>query len=257
MHPVLFDFGGFQIYSFGAMVALAFLAGLALIIRRARTVGDDESLYLEGMTWFIIAGIVGARLFYFIWYPDRFLADPLGTLFSQGGLVWYGGMVGVSLAVILFARLKKLQLWRAADVIIPGAALGLAIGRIGCLLAGCCYGGPTTLPWAIHYPHTHETQGLAVHPTPVYESLLLLIVTAVLLKIDKNKSFDGLTTWMFFIIYGVVRFILEYFRGDRLIWLDALNLSASQLISLGGIALGLLMIAILSRTPRQHSGQTA
>jgi phosphatidylglycerol:prolipoprotein diacylglycerol transferase len=247
MHPILFQFSGLTLYSFGLIVAIAFLVGTLWIAVRARRIGEDANLYLEGMLWFIIAAIAGARLFYIFFFPQEFLADPVRVLFSQGGLVWYGGMAGVSLAVILFTRLKKLSLWRFADVMTPPAAIGLAIGRIGCLMAGCCYGGPCDLPWAIHYPAGHETHPAGVHPAPLYESLALVLVTLMLARVDKHKRFDGETTWFFFILYGIVRFLLEYVRGDRLVWIEALNLSASQVISLAGIALGAGMLFYLSR----------
>lgn len=247
MHPVLFEISGFKIYSFGLMVALAFLAGFAVALWRAKRAGENVDDYMESTIWLIIAGIGGARLFYFLFFPETFLADPLGALLNQGGLVWYGGMIGVTLAAILFTRLKKINLWRYGDILIPGAAIGLAIGRIGCLLAGCCYGGPCQAPWAIQYPHDHVTGGIPVHPAPLYETFLLLGVFALLLWIDRRKPFEGLTAWSFFILYGFVRFALEYFRGDRLVWIDTLNLSASQVISLGSIVVGFLMIWLLSR----------
>ncbi len=257
MHPVLFEAFGFKVYSFGLMVALAFLVGFAVMLHRARQAGENVEDYMESTIWLIIAGIGGARLFYFLFFPQVFLADPVGSLFSQGGLVWYGGMIGVTLTVLLFTRIKRICISRYGDILAPGAAVGLAIGRIGCLLAGCCYGGPCKLPWAIHYPHDHVTAGMAVHPSPLYETFLLLGVFGLLLWIDRRKPFEGLTTWSFFVLYGIVRFILEYYRGDRLVWIDALNLSASQVISLASIAAGLIMLWLLNRRrPAAVASQT-
>ena len=253
MHPVLFNFAGIKIYSFGLMVALAFLAGFAVIAWRGKKAGDNIEDYMEAIIWFIVAGIGGARLFYFLFFPEFFWQNPLKAIFSQGGLVWYGGMIGVTLAVILFCKLRKYALWRFADIMIPGCAIGLAIGRIGCLLAGCCYGGPCDLPWAIHYPLAHETHGVAVHPTPLYETGLLLLIFGLLLWIDKRKPYNGVTAWSFFILYGIVRFVLEYFRGDRLVWIQSLDLSASQVISLAGILIGAIMIWWLGRHPEKDT----
>jgi phosphatidylglycerol:prolipoprotein diacylglycerol transferase len=251
MHPILFELSGFKIYSYGALMALAYLLGFALIVYRARQAHDNPDDYLEAAIWFIIAGIGGARLFYFIWYPQVFLNDPLGSLLSQGGLVWYGGVIGVLLASILFTRIKKIPLQHFGDIVAPAAALGLAIGRLGCLLAGCCYGAVCALPWAIHYPHSHETHGLAVHPAPIYETLLMILVTGLLLKMDKNKPFAGFIIWWFFILAGMVRFGLEYIRGDRLVWIQSLNLSASQVVSLLGILLGVAMLSLLAAKANQ------
>ncbi len=245
MHPILFDIFGLKIYAFGAMIALAFLLGFLLIAVRARQAGDKPDDYLEAGIWFIVAGIGGARLFYFLWYPHLFLQDPLGSLFSQGGLVWYGGVIGVFLAALVYTRIKQISLGRFCDVVAPAAALGLAIGRIGCLLSGCCFGAPCDLPWAIQYPHNHETHGFPVHPAPLYETILMLLVMGVLLKLDRCKPFDGFTTAWFFILAGLVRFGLEYIRGDRLVWLEALNLSASQVMSIIGIIAGLFTLWII------------
>lgn len=246
MHPILFEPFGFKIYAFGVMVALAFLIGFALMAYRAKQAGDKPDDYLESAIWFIIAGIGGARLFYFIWYPHLFLQDPIGALVNQGGLVWYGGLIGVLLAAIIITRLKKIGLLHFGDIMVPCAALGLAIGRIGCLLAGCCFGAPCNLPWAIQYPPGHETHGLLVHPAPLYETLLMLGVTGLLLKLDKAKPFEGFTTAWFLICAGLVRFVLEYMRGDRLVWIESLNFSASQVISLIIMLAGLGLLMFLS-----------
>jgi phosphatidylglycerol:prolipoprotein diacylglycerol transferase len=253
MHPILFEISGFKIYSYGLLMALAYLLGFVLIVYRAKQAQDNPDDYLEAAIWFIIAGIGGARLFYFIWYPQVFLHNPVGALFSQGGLVWYGGVIGVLLASVLFTRLKKIPLQHFGDIVAPAAALGLAIGRIGCLLAGCCYGAVCDLPWSIRYPQAHETHGLPVHPAPLYETGLMLLVCLWLLKIDRRKPFEGFTFWWFFILAGLVRFGLEYIRGDRLVWLGEINLSASQMVSILGILLGVGMLYYLSAKNEQRT----
>lgn len=245
MHPILFTVFGHPVYAFGVMIALAFLLGALWIVQRGKAQGFSEELFLEATLWIVVSGLVGARLFYIFFFPALFFKDPFGVLFNQGGLVWYGGMIAVTLTVWLFCKRHQIAFNKLGDIVTPPAALGLAIGRIGCLLAGCCYGAPCELPWAIQYPPGHETFPHHVHPSPLYESISLLIVTFLLAWIDRYKKFDGATTWLFFVLYGIVRFVLEYYRGDRLVWLVSLNLSASQVISLAGIALGLIMLGIL------------
>lgn len=247
MHPLLFEIFGLKIYSYGVLVALAFVLGFTLILYRAKKAGDNPDTYLEAAIWFIIAGIGGARIFYFIWFPQVFFEDPLGSLTSQGGLVWYGGVIGVLVAGLIYARIKQIRFFHFADIVAPACALGLAIGRIGCLLAGCCYGAVCNLPWAVHYPHSHETLGLPVHPVPLYETFLMLCVTGILLKLDSNKPYIGYTIGWFFILASLVRFVLEYYRGDRLVWLAALDLSASQVVSILGAVLGVLLLVMSSR----------
>ena len=248
MHPVLFELFGFKFYTFGAIVAAAFAVATFWGLHRARAKGENDETYLEGIFWLIITSIVGARLCYLVFFPDQFWGNPVGALFSQGGLVWYGGMVGFIVALFVFCKLRKLNVWRFGDVMGIPAALGLAIGRLGCLMAGCCYGAPCNLLWGITYPHDHMTYPHAVHPTPVYESLALVLVTGFLLWLEKNKKpQDGMIGWLFVVLYGVVRFIIEYFRGDRLVWIESLNLSASQTISLAGVLIGVGVILYLRR----------
>jgi len=260
MHPILLELFGIKIYSYGLMVGLAYLVGFWIICARAKRAGDNPDNYLEAAIWFIIAGIGGARIFYFFWFPKIFIRDPIGSMFSSGGLVWYGGVIAVLLATYIFTSIKRIRLLHFMDVVAPGASVGLAIGRIGCLLAGCCFGSVCHLPWAIQYPAAHETHGLPVHPAPLYETVLMLLVAGFLYYLERKASvakaqtsryrndvtmLEGTTSAWFFILSGIVRFIVEGVRGDRLIWLifplfgQKVDLSASQLISLGGILIGL------------------
>jgi phosphatidylglycerol---prolipoprotein diacylglyceryl transferase len=241
VYPILFQCWGFTLPSFGVMLALAFMAGFFWTLRRAAQKQESPDLLMEVYCWVIVAALVGARLCYLLFFPQLFLSDPLGILFNKGGLVWYGGMIGVMLMLLVYATTRKLNFWKLADIITPAAALGLAIGRIGCLLAGCCYGVGCTLPWAVHYPAAHITAGLPVHPVQLYETLSLLLLTVWLWATDRKAPYFGRTTCQFFVGYGLIRFALEYVRGDRLVWIDPLNLSASQVISLGFVLVGLLV----------------
>lgn len=247
MHPVLFDFGFFKVYAFGAIVATAFLVGALWFMRRAKAAGESPDLFFEAAFWLMLAGLVGGKLFYFIFFPAAFLADPLAALLSTGGLVWYGGMLFGIIAAVVFVRVKKLSFQKFGDLLAPPAALGLGIGRLGCLMAGCCYGAVTGLPWGIRYPHGHVTFPEHVHPSPLYESFAMILVAGLLAWVDRHKRFEGLTGWMFVVLYGIVRFVLEYYRGDRLVWIEALNLSASQVFSLLGVLAGAGMIVFLKQ----------
>ncbi len=254
MHPVLFELFGFQIPAFGVMMALAFLVSVWWLMHRARQAGENPDTYLEAAPWLIIAALVGARLFYFVWFPETFLKDPAGALLDRGGLVWYGGLIGIILGMLVFTRIRKIPFYKFTDLVTPSGALGLAIGRIGCFLAGCCYGGPCALPWAVVYPAGHETHPHPVHPAPLYESAAALVLAFLLVRIFRVQPAPGITSWSFVAGYGVIRFLMEYIRGDRLIWFHALDLSASQVVSLLGILLGLGMIRWLGT--RRTAAQT-
>jgi phosphatidylglycerol:prolipoprotein diacylglycerol transferase len=143
------------------MVLLGAAAGVAMAQYRARRAGLEHELVLSLALWLFIGGVIGARLFYVIEYwNDRIRSDSLlGTLgrildFPEGGLVIYGGLFGAAVAALIFIRKQRLPVLATADLVAPSLAVGLAFGRIGCLLNGCCYGGPTTLPWAVTFPPT-------------------------------------------------------------------------------------------------------
>ncbi len=246
MHPELFELFGIHFYTFGLLIAMGFLSAAFWIMYRAKDAGEPETLYAESTLWLIVSGLLGAKLFYFLFFPHQFLADPMGALMSSGGLVWYGGLVAVVMFVWVFTRLHRISFMSYADLLAPPAALGLAIGRLGCLMAGCCYGGASALPWAIQYPLGHQTHPLHVHPSPVYETMMALVLMAGLLVFEKRQQVlgfgRGAVGALFLMGYGFIRFVLEYFRGDRLVWFEPLNLSASQLISVVGVLAGLAML---------------
>ena len=162
---------------YGILVAFGFVVGLWAASRRGsrRQILPDTIMDLG--PWLLLGAIAGARVFYVISYwPEDFAGHPFYEVFmiQHGGLVYYGGLIGASLACIIFARLKKLRLWNLADVLAPSIALGSFFGRWGCLMNGCCYGQPTTLPWGIQFPKDHATYPDYVHPTEIYDALLNL-----------------------------------------------------------------------------------
>ena len=185
MHPIAFKLGGLAIHWYGVMVALGFLAGLWTASRRALRTGIAAEKIIDLGPWLILGAIVGARGLYVISYwRESFAGQPFGEIFAvwHGGLVYYGGLIGASLAGLLYTRLKKLPLGKVADILAPSIALGHVFGRIGCLLNGCCYGRACTLPWAIQFPPGNPLNAptYPVHPTEVYESLLNLGLYAAL-----------------------------------------------------------------------------
>jgi phosphatidylglycerol---prolipoprotein diacylglyceryl transferase len=158
--PKLFP-DGLPIRGYGLMVLLGTVSGVGLATYRARQVGLNHEIIWSLAFWLFIGGILGARLFYVIEYWDqRFRSDSISTTifrvldFPEGGLVIYGALLGGAVATIAFVRKHNLPLLALADLITPSMLVGLALGRIGCLLNGCCYGGPSTLPWAVTFPPT-------------------------------------------------------------------------------------------------------
>jgi len=229
------------------MVALAFIAGLWTASRRGLRENFHPEKIFDLGPWLIGGAILGARIFYVVEYwREQFADKPFTEVFmiQHGGLVYYGGLVGASLACIIYARLKKLPLWKLSDVLTPSIALGYVFGRIGCLMNGCCYGRVCALPWAIHFPADHETHGLSLHPTQIYDSLLNLVLYLALAWLYRRKKFDGQIFATYLMCYAVTRSFVEYFRGD---YSDAHihgGLTPAHLVSIGIFAAGLILFVL-------------
>lgn len=254
MHPILFELGPITIYSYGVLLAAAYLLGLWMAARRARRAGLDPNQVLDLGIWVIIAALIGAKALLFIVNFEQFTSSwsEFTTLLRSGG-VFYGGLVAAVVVCVYQLRKHRLPLWTSADLFAPGIALGYMVGRLGCLLAGCCFGRPTDVPWAITFtdPMANLNVGtplnVPLHPTQLYESAAGLIILGVLLAAERrSRAFAGRTFWLFVLLYSVSRFIIEFYRGDeRGMPFDAL--STSQLISLLLFPLSLFMLWYLSR----------
>ncbi len=199
------------------MMALAFLAGLWTATRRARLANVHGEIIADVTMWLMLGSIVGARFVYVTTYwKQEFANQPFSEVFmiQHGGLVYYGGLIGATIAGIGYLAWKKLPVWKIADILAPSIALGSVFGRIGCLMNGCCYGRACDLPWAIHFPADHETHGAGVHPTEIYDAVLNLILYLVLTWLFRRRKFDGQILALYFIGYAICRTTVEFFRGD-------------------------------------------
>lgn len=255
MDRVAFNIGGLAIHWYGILAAVGFGAGLWTASRRAadhptlpRTVVADLG------PWLIVGGLVGARLWFVISYWDEdFAGRPLWEILNlrAGGLVFYGGLAGAALAAALFARLRGLPLWELADVLAPSLALGHAFGRVGCYANGCCYGAPTRLPWGVPWPDAPAGQVVLVHPTQLYEAGLLVCLCLGLAWQYRRKRFAGQTFAWYLIAYALVRFTIEFFRGDYGTMTLA-GLKPGQALSAVALAGGVWLF--LSRRPGSAAG---
>ena len=238
MHPILFDLGPVTIYSYGVLLAAAYLLGLWMAARRARAAGLDANRVLDLGIWVIIAALVGAKALLFIVDFEHFTSSwqEFTTLLRSGG-VFYGGLIAAVLVCVYQLRKHRLPLWASGDLFAPGIALGYMVGRLGCLMAGCCYGKPTDVPWAITFtdPAANLNVGtplnVPLHPTQLYESVAGLAIFSILLLVERRgRPFAGRTFWLFVLLYSVSRFVIEFYRGDDR-GMPLASLSTSQLIS--------------------------
>jgi phosphatidylglycerol---prolipoprotein diacylglyceryl transferase len=259
MHPIAFKLGALSIHWYGVMVALGFLAGLWTAGRRGLRGGIDAEKIIDVGPWLIVGAIAGARALYVVSYwRETFAGRPLWEVLAvwKGGLVYYGGLIGSALACVLYARLKKLSLWKIADILAPSIALGYVFGRIGCLLNGCCYGRACDLPWAIRFPAGNALNAPAfpVHPTEIYDSLLNLGLYGALAWLYRRRKFDGQVFAVYLVSYAVLRSLVEMFRGDYPEYQHYLGgwATPAHLVSIVILAAGLVLLAVL---PRPETGR--
>ena len=205
-----------MIHGYGVMVALGFLAANWWFGRKAAGIGLSKDEASGLIFWLFGTGIVGARLYYVIWFwKDQFANNPWEALMiHHGGVVFYGGFITGCVTLILWCRIKKQPLAVVADAMAPALALGHAFGRLGCLMNGCCYGQYCDHFWAIHPNSPSEVAGYPLHPTQLYEVFGLLYIFVVLGVLGRLKRYPGRIFWSYCIFYAILRFIVEFYRGD-------------------------------------------
>ncbi len=224
MYPRLLTTPYFTLYTFGLILALAYVASFWWLMRE----GKRERMDLDALAslgfWAIVGAIVGAKALMILRaFPD-YAAQP-SQIFSRGVLTsagdFYGGFLGALISTAVFFKTHpKLSFWRAADLCGPAIALGQAIGRIGCLMAGDDYGAKTNVPWAVTFTDRDANSlggaplGVPLHPVQLYESIFCLLLFVALVRISRRKPFDGAVILAYTLAYAVGRFVIEFFRGD-------------------------------------------
>ena len=253
MYPRLLELGPVTVYTYGVLLAAAYLLGLKLAMVRAKTRGLDEARVLDLGIYIIISALIGAKLLLLLTDYQTFKNDPreLLTLARSGG-VFYGGLILAVVVALWYIGRVGLPLWTTCDVFAPGIALGHVIGRFGCLFAGCCYGKPTTMPWGITFTDQFAAANVGtpldrpLHPTQLYEAGAELLILVFLLTTErKGRPFAGRTFWLYMLLYAVSRYIIEIFRGDERGTVGIF--STSQFISLILAPLAIVMLIYLAR----------
>jgi phosphatidylglycerol:prolipoprotein diacylglycerol transferase len=265
VYPRLLELGPITVYTYGVLLAAAYLFGLQLARVRAKQRGLDANRVLDLGIYIIISALVGAKLLLLITDFKSFTADPreLLTLARSGG-VFYGGLIVAVSVALWYIRRVGLPLWTTCDVFAPGIALGHVIGRFGCLFAGCCYGKPTTRAWGITFTDPFAAAnvgtplGVALHPTQLYEAGAELLILILLLVTErKGRPFPGRTFWLYMLLYAISRFVIEFYRGDDRGTVGMF--STSQFISIVLAPLAIVMLVYLSRvvTPEPKRARKA
>ncbi|MBP7793157.1 MAG: prolipoprotein diacylglyceryl transferase [Candidatus Goldbacteria bacterium] len=217
MHPILFEIAGLKITTYGLMVAIAFLSSIYLAAEFAKKQGIKSDVIFDLGFIVIIWGIIGARLLYvLIWYKD-YIKDPLSILkVWEGGLVFYGGFIAAFLAAVIWVIRKKLDFFKLADIAAPFIAFGHSIARIGCFFAGCCYGRASDCAGAfcgVIFPVLQDNTPR--YPAQLYESFAnFLNFLLLMIFYKKFKKENGDVIFLYLLNYGIIRTIIEFFRGD-------------------------------------------
>ena len=262
MYPELFRIGNFPVNTYGALLAVGLVLALIVAARLGSRDGlPKERIYDLGL-WTIIGGLVGSKVL--MYFTDDSV-NVFSLDFLRSGGVYYGGFLGGFFTLLFLIRFYKFSFWKVADAFAPGVALGQFFGRQGCFSAGCCWGKPTDLPWGVHFTEqAHEFTGVPIydgagaalhlHPTQLYESFAMLAVFGALYFLHRRKRFDGQVLIAYGILYGIIRFLIEFLRDDprgNLFGLtDLLGISTSQIISLLVVAGAVAFMIYRLRTAR-------
>jgi phosphatidylglycerol:prolipoprotein diacylglycerol transferase len=259
MRPVLFQIGQFKFYSFGLMAALALIVpGLTIVRPLIKRRGIESEFAYELIIAAGVGGFVGARIYWLIQNWSEVHTHFISSVFGGIGFVWYGGLIGGFLGVVAWTLIRRHPLDIVANAMAPAVALGYAIGRIGCQLAGDGdYGKVSTLPWAMGYPHgtVPTPPGVRVQPTPIYEIIVMSFVTWILWRLATRYDKSGWWTFGWFLVLSAIeRFLVEFVRRNP-IWFW--HLTQPQWFSILSFVAGIVLILVYGKQPAVRVEPTA
>lgn len=240
MYNDLLKIGPLTLHSYGLFIGIGFLVALILAEKRApKNEMDPEVVSAFGL-YCAVTGILGAKILFCILGWRDFIKDPLAMLGSSG-LVVYGGIIGGILAAVVYCRIKKINFWDVFDLVLPSVAVAQGFGRIGCFMAGCCYGKETHAWYGIAFHHSqYAPNGVKMIPTQLLSSAGMFLIAFVLFAYAKYAKKSGQIGAMYMILYSIGRFLVEFLRGDLVRGFVGV-LSTSQFISLFIIVIGIFL----------------
>jgi phosphatidylglycerol:prolipoprotein diacylglycerol transferase len=250
MFPNLFSIGPFTLHTYGLFVATGFLVGLMVTIKIGKAEGITPQQTMDIGFLMIAAAIVGSRLMYVLMNISYYAERPMDVLkMWQGGLVFSGGIVCVILTVIWYTRRHQLSFWKMADMWAPAMAIGQGIGRIGCFMAGCCYGKPTGSRWGVVFtdPHSLAPLNIPLHPTQLYSSVNNFIIFFILLMLHRKKRFHGQVFLWLLVLHSTARLFVERFRGDDRGMVLESGMTITQIVTLVILIAAIVTLFIFKR----------
>lgn len=235
MYPDIVSIGPLTIHTYGLFVALGFASAILLTAWLGKREGVPPQQVMDVAFVSIVWAIIGSRVFYVILNLEHYSRRPLDVFkLWEGGLVFSGGLVLAALALIWYLRRRRMPFLSTADLFAPGLALGQGIGRIGCFFAGCCYGKPLDMPWAVVFTHPNSLAPLHVpiHPTQAYAAVGGIFLFGVLMVLRKRRAFPGQVFIWYMILHSTLRLLEEKFRGDYRGLVPGTDMSVTQLLTL-------------------------
>ena len=231
MHPVICEIGPFTIYSYGLMLAIAFLVSLTLATIQAKRNNINSDIIANLSLLVFISGIIGARILYIIENIGYYIKNPPETIMLQhGGLSWFGGLAFGIFFGIFYLKKKNLSVYKILDLMVPYVSLGQAIGRIGCLLNGCCFGS-------------------TIIPVQIYSSLILIFIFIILRLLQDRPHKEGEILFIYLLLYSLKRFFIEFLRADNPVIF--LGLTLFQIISIVIFCLALIKLVLIKKIKGQ------
>ncbi|MEM9325548.1 MAG: prolipoprotein diacylglyceryl transferase [Bacteroidota bacterium] len=237
MYPEIVSFGDFTLYAYGLLIMTGAVTGYLYLRRTAhQELGADPEKIQMLAVWIILAAFVGGKLFFYLEKPSFYFFPPSNMLVNfRTGFVFYGSLLFAFPVAFWYFRKEKWPVWPMLDLLAITATIVHAFGRMGCFLAGCCYGLPSTQPWGVTFSHKSSKAPLheSLHPTQLYSVFLIVSIFGVLMMFKRHKRFEGQLFFIYIILYAAGRSIIEIFRGDlRRGFIVGDWLSHSQFISL-------------------------
>ncbi len=265
MYPILLNLGRLQLYSYGVMLFISFMSGIALAEHRAKRFGVDPRKITDLALWVLIAVILGSRLFYVAFHWDEFRNNLIDIVKFWGnppglsGLMFYGGLIGGFAAGLVFVWVNRLPLVKLLDAVMPGIMLGEGFTRIGCFLNGCCFGrecpGFPGMVFPPASPAGSRFPGVPIHPTQLYSSIAGFVLFGLALLLERRRLKDGVLFSILLILYAMFRFLVDfvrYYENDANLW-------GNQIVSLVLAAGGVVLLILFQRESRRapSSGRQA
>lgn len=244
MYPLLFEIGPLSVYTYGVMVATGIILAIFFIGPHAQKRGLPTDFLVDLIFWAVIWGLIGARVFYVLLNFQTFVKDP-AEIFKiyKGGLVFHGGLIFGFAATVVLLRKKRLPFLKTLDLLAIYVPLAHAFGRLGCFLNGCCFGKFTYSDWGVIFPGHF----VKVHPTQLYSAVLLLLIFVFLFVFEKNKKFHGQIFCFYLILYGAMRFLVEFLRTGSTVVI--INLGVFQWISVILFCTGIFLYKYVQKQP--------